>query len=101
MIWAFRCYNYVTFILIKVTWPMSLLFVQIGVILLGAKLLGILFHKMRQPQVMGEIIGGIVLGPSILGQYFPTVFHALFPADGLGAISALSQVGIVLFMFLV
>src|SRR5579863_3166217 len=77
------------------------LVLQIGVILLSARVVGILFKKIRQPQVMGEMVAGILLGPSLLGWLAPGVSQTLFPATSLGYLSALSQVGLVLFMFLV
>ncbi len=77
------------------------LVLQIGVILLVSRLVGLLFRKIRQPQVIGEMFAGILLGPSLLGWAAPAVSHALFPAASLGYLNALSQVGLVLFMFLV
>lgn len=77
------------------------LILQIGVVLLTARIVGLIFHKIRQPQVMGEMVAGILLGPSLLGWVAPTVSKALFPASSLGYLNALSQVGLVLFMFLV
>jgi Kef-type K+ transport system membrane component KefB len=60
-----------------------------------------LFKKIRQPQVVGEMVAGILLGPSLLGWVAPQLSSALFPASSLGYLGALSQVGLVLFMFLV
>ncbi|MEX2030614.1 MAG: cation:proton antiporter [Anaerolineales bacterium] len=77
------------------------LIVQIVVIVAVSRLLGSLFRRIRQPQVMGEMIGGILLGPSLLGWIAPGVSASLFPPDSLGYLNALSQVGLVLFMFLV
>jgi Kef-type K+ transport system membrane component KefB len=51
--------------------------------------------------VIGEIIAGIVLGPSLFGLYFPDMKEALFPVDSLGNLQLLSQVGLILFMFVV
>jgi Kef-type K+ transport system membrane component KefB len=56
---------------------------------------------MGQPRVMGEMTAGILLGPSLLGRVAPGLFSRLFPSDGLSAISALSQIGLILFLFLV
>jgi len=50
---------------------------------------------------MGETVAGILLGPSLLGWLAPGLYHALFPAAGLSYLGALSQVGLLLFMFLV
>lgn len=79
----------------------KLLIAQIAVILIVARLTGWLFGKLHQPRVIGEMVAGILLGPSLLGWAAPSVFNALFPADKLGALNLLSQVGLLLFMFLV
>ena len=77
------------------------LLVQISVILLAARLVGWLFRKLDQPQVMGEMVAGILLGPSLLGWIAPGISAALFPPQSLGFLNSLSQVGLLLFMFLV
>lgn len=77
------------------------LLAQIGVILLATRLVGALFRKMGQPPVVGEMAAGILLGPSLLGWLAPHFASALFPAPSLGFLNAVSQVGLVLYMFLV
>jgi Kef-type K+ transport system membrane component KefB len=77
------------------------LLLQIGVVLAAAHLLGIVFHRFGQPRVMGEMTAGILLGPSLLGRVAPSAFAHLFPANGLGALNALSQIGLILFLFVV
>ncbi len=77
------------------------LILQIGVIVIAARVVGWAFRKVYQPQVMGEMVAGILLGPSLLGWTAPGVSAALFPADSLGFLNALSQIGLLLFMFLV
>ncbi|MBS1790294.1 MAG: cation:proton antiporter [Acidobacteria bacterium] len=79
----------------------KLLIAQIAVILVVARLTGWLFGKLHQPRVIGEMVAGILLGPSLLGWTAPSVFNALFPPDKLGALNLLSQIGLLLFMFLV
>jgi len=74
---------------------------QIGVILILARLVGWGLRTLHQPQVMGEIVTGILLGPSLLGWLAPDVSIALFPSDSLGPLNALGQVGVILFIFLV
>ncbi len=71
------------------------------VIIIVAKLFGSLFRAIRQPPVMGEMVAGITLGPSILGLLSPAISSYLFPASSMGALSVLSQLGVVLFMFIV
>ena len=78
-----------------------LLLSQIAVILMAARSAGRILRKMGQPQVIGEMAAGILLGPSLLGWLVPDFYAMLFPADSLVALNALSQVGIVLFMFVV
>ncbi len=81
--------------------PLSILLVQIIVILIMAGLFRFLFRWIHQPPVMGEMIAGIVLGPSVLGLFFPQALTFLFPAPSLGTLQLLSQIGVVLFMFVV
>ncbi|HEX8385005.1 MAG TPA: cation:proton antiporter, partial [Rubricoccaceae bacterium] len=77
------------------------LLVQIGVVLVTARFVGYVFRLFKQPQVVGEMVAGIVLGPSLLGWAAPGVSAALFPVESLGVLGTLSQVGLLLFMFLV
>jgi Kef-type K+ transport system membrane component KefB len=79
----------------------KLLIAQVGVILIVARLVGWLFRKIHQPRVIGEMVAGIMLGPSLLGWVAPSVSAALFPPASLGYLNALSQIGLLLFMFLV
>jgi Kef-type K+ transport system membrane component KefB len=81
--------------------PLALLLVQIIAIVLVARIFGWIFRKIGQPSVIGEIIAGIVLGPSLFGLYFPDVKEALFPVASLGNLQMLSQVGLILFMFVI
>jgi Kef-type K+ transport system membrane component KefB len=77
------------------------LVLQIAVILIAARVVGFLFQKINQPQVMGEMVAGILLGPSLLGWLAPGISAALFPPSSLGYLSALSQIGLIVFMFVV
>jgi Kef-type K+ transport system membrane component KefB len=79
----------------------KILLVQIGVILLTATAVGWLLSKFRQPQVVGEMVAGVLLGPSLLGWVAPEFFAALFPPDSLGPLFTLSEIGLLLFMFMV
>ena len=80
---------------------MTLLLAQIVVVLLSTRGLGFLFAKIRQPRVVGEMVAGILLGPSLLGWISPTLSASLFPAESLIHLKVLSQIGLVLFMFLI
>ena len=77
------------------------LILQVAVILVAARVVGFLFQKINQPQVMGEMVAGILLGPSLLGWLAPGISASLFPPASLGYLNALSQVGLVVFMFVV
>jgi Kef-type K+ transport system membrane component KefB len=77
------------------------LLLQLAVILGVARLLALLLGRFGQPPVIGEMIAGIVLGPVVFGALAPQLQAALFPPARLGALDGLSQVGLVLFMFIV
>jgi Kef-type K+ transport system membrane component KefB len=79
----------------------KLLLLQVGTILIVTRLVGRLFRKLHQPSVVGEMIAGILLGPSLFGWLAPSLSAALFPSGSLGYLNSLSQVGLLLFMFLV
>jgi Kef-type K+ transport system membrane component KefB len=81
--------------------PLSILLLQIIVIIVVAKLFAAIFRRIGQPPVMGEMIAGIALGPSVLGFFLPQISSFLFPAASLGTLGVLSQIGVVLFMFIV
>ncbi len=81
--------------------PLVLWLLQIAVILAACRLLRGVLGRIGQPPVVGEIIAGLLLGPSFLGWIAPHWYAALFPAASLPALNELSQIGLVLFMFLV
>jgi K+:H+ antiporter len=70
-------------------------------ILLAARLVGWAFARLRQPPVMGEVVAGILLGPSVLGWVWPGAKALIFPPVVVPHLSAIAQVGVVLYMFLV
>jgi Kef-type K+ transport system membrane component KefB len=80
---------------------LGLLLVQIAVVVVAARAVGLLFRRIHQPQVMGEMVAGILLGPSLLGWVAPGVSAALFPVASLGFLNSISQIGLLVFMFLV
>ena len=77
------------------------LVLQISVILALCRIVGTIFRKIGQPRVVGEMFAGILLGPSLLGWMAPGISAYLFPASSPGFLNALSQIGVVVFMFLV
>jgi Kef-type K+ transport system membrane component KefB len=79
----------------------SILVLQTAVVLLASRVVGRLFRLIRQPQVMGEMAAGIVLGPSLLGWLWPGVYGALFPEGSLDRLHTLSHIGLLLFLFVV
>jgi Kef-type K+ transport system membrane component KefB len=81
--------------------PLAVLLLQIITIIITARIFSWLCNKINQPVVIGEIIAGIVLGPSLIGRYFPGLSSSLFPANSLPNLQFLSQVGLILFMFVV
>lgn len=81
--------------------PLAILLLQIITIIIVARIFGWLFRKIGQPSVIGEIIAGIFLGPSLVGQYFPEYSGLLFPTESLGNLQFLSQIGLILFMFVI
>lgn len=81
--------------------PLALLLAQIVTIIFVARLFGWICIKLKQPSVIGEMIAGIVLGPSLIGMYFPEFSAFLFPKESLGNLQFLSQIGLILFMYIV
>lgn len=79
----------------------AILLLQLLVILASVKAFGFLFKKIGQPAVIGEIVAGIALGPSLLGAFFPDAFQFIFPKESLGVLQQLSQIGLLLFMFII
>lgn len=81
--------------------PLSTLLLQIIIIVGLSRLFGYLFRLIGQPMVVGEIISGIILGPSLFGNYFPEFSAFLFPKESLINLQFLSQIGLAFFMFIV
>jgi len=80
---------------------MAILLLQILTIIFTARTFGFIFNKIGQPTVIGEIIAGIFLGPSLLGGWIPEFSAFMFPKESLGNLQLLSQIGLVLFMFVI
>ncbi|KAG0373839.1 K(+)/H(+) antiporter, partial [Mortierella sp. AD032] len=84
----------------NMTDPLPLFIVQTVIILSLCYVINILFHKIRQPKVVAEVISGIILGPSIMGQ-IPGFNDAIFPKQSIPFLTLVSDLGLVLFLFLV
>lgn len=85
----------------NITHPLAILLLQIITIIFFARTFGFIFTKIGLPSVMGEIFAGLFLGPSFIGGWFPEFNAYLFPVQSLGNLQFLSQVGLVLFMFVI
>ncbi len=77
------------------------LMLAIAVVILVARAFGVLLGKLGQPRVMGEIIAGILLGPTLLGAVAPGVKDYLFPPDIIPLLSAAASIGLAFYLFLV
>ena len=66
-----------------------------------SRLVGLGFRWLRQPLVIGEIVAGIMLGPSLFGLVAPGLSAALFPPETVPFLNVLSQIGLIFFMFLI
>lgn len=77
------------------------LLLAVAVVVVMARLIGVLFTRLHQPRVMGEIVAGILLGPSLLGALFPEAAHYLFPAQVVEMLRVMAQFGLIFFMFLI
>ncbi len=77
-------------------------FLQLAIILLSCRVVGFLGQKfLAQPQVVGEMIAGVILGPSLLGLLSPDIQSAIFPKETKNILYACAQLGVGLYMFLV
>ncbi len=74
----------------------------VSVILISARMLGEICRKYKQPAVIGEILAGIILGPSLFGSLFPNQFNEIFIAQprAYAAFDGLANIGIILLMFI-
>ncbi len=81
--------------------PLAIFILQIMLIIAASQVCSFLIRKIGQPTVMGEIIAGILLGPSLMGAVAPQFSAFIFPVSSLGNLQMLSQVGLILFMFVI
>jgi Kef-type K+ transport system membrane component KefB len=75
--------------------------IALAVIIAATRLVGYLFQRIDQPAVIGELLGGILLGPSLLGWVAPDLFTALLPPAVMPLLRLHAQAGVIVFMFLV
>lgn len=75
--------------------------IALVVIVIAARILGAVFRRLHQPQVMGEVVAGLLLGPSFLGWLAPQLSLQLLPLAIAPFLAVIAQVGVILFMFLV
>ena len=81
--------------------PLSRFFLQLSIVIVACNLIGWIFTRCGQPAVVGEMIAGVLLGPSLFGLVAPHAFQFVFAASSLEPLRLLSQVGVCLFMFAV
>ena len=76
-------------------------FLQMFFILAVCRIVGAAGRRVGQPQVVGEMVAGVLMGPSLFGLFFPELQHHLFPKDSLKTLYVGAQLGVGLYMFLV
>lgn len=74
-------------------------FISLASVLIAAQLGGWVFRRLGQPSVVGEITGGIFLGPSVLGYFAPEVMQLLIPASSRTVLTMAAQLGVLIYMF--
>jgi Kef-type K+ transport system membrane component KefB len=77
------------------------LLLALATVIVAARAVGALVQRFHQPAVIGEVLAGILLGPSVLGRFAPSVASFLIPARVMPVLGAIAQLGVVLFVFLV
>lgn len=86
-------------LLIRLDTPLHKFLLQVLLVLMIAKIAGRCMRLFKQPAVIGEMIAGILLGPSLFGWLLPSSHNWLFPANGLSSLNHVSQLGVLIFMF--
>ena len=78
-----------------------LVLVEVLIVIALSRLVGLGFRWIKQPQVIGEIVAGIMLGPSLFGLVAPDLAATVFPAEAVPFLNVLSEIGLIFFMFLI
>jgi Kef-type K+ transport system membrane component KefB/nucleotide-binding universal stress UspA family protein len=81
--------------------PLARFMVQAALIIACSRAVGLFARRIGQPMVIAEVVAGIMLGPSLLGWLAPGALAMLFPIESMSLLNMLSQVGLILFMFLI
>ncbi|MDF2691669.1 MAG: potassium transporter [Labilithrix sp.] len=81
--------------------PLALFILQVVAVIVAARVVGLAARRIGQPMVIAEVVAGILLGPSLLGWLAPDASRVLFPASSLPLLGSVSQIGLILFMFIV
>ncbi|MEY2448496.1 MAG: hypothetical protein QOH79_1972, partial [Acidimicrobiaceae bacterium] len=77
------------------------IFLAVAIVIAAARVVGGLFSRIHQPRVVGEIVAGILLGPSLLGVFWPEAVRYLFPPEVTSVLRVMAQFGLILFMFII
>jgi len=77
------------------------LLVALAAVVIIGRSLGRVFRKIHQPPVIGEVVGGVLLGPSLLGAISPSAYHFILPPSVVPSLAIVSQLGVMLYMFLI
>jgi len=93
--------NLIDQFLTNIKYPLSILLLQVIIILFTSRVFGFIFSKLGQQTVIGEILAGVFLGPSIFGWISPELFALIFPHNSFLSLQFLSQIGLVFFMFVI
>jgi K+:H+ antiporter len=80
--------------------PLAALLLAVAVVVAACAVAGRLAHRIGQPPVVGEIVAGLLLGPSLLGAVWPAASSVLLPAKVVPQLNVLAQIGVVMFLFL-
>ena len=80
---------------------LAIFFLAIVIVMLAARWAGTLMTRIRQPRVMGEVLAGIVLGPTLFGLILPNLQASLFPSDVIPWLGVAANLGLIFYMFLI